>query len=709
MYGSYPQGTSAIPQYADLLMLRMATAAFNIDQQWGDVAGALSPDKIPDASQALKAQLTRVLRIAAVFFDVFSLNTSDAVLEPSTSRLEFTSVSSRLIEYPFMRHYGLDDLSHMVLDSTQSASLSRPTTNDVIQLMIGWLCEFVQFGQKFMAPQLLPTQIAATIERTILLYVVNNRVAEVLDALSKVRLEQWEALANARFGSTADSKNGYGSVLSILWSCLQRVLATGHPQLATNNMVDTLRWQVTVALCCPTGAFLAYLVMIQCTETARKTVRTNSDGSFVVSLTKQGIATLKAIDQMPTADGLKLWTGTLEPLFVPQIYSGDTKGKEAQAFAQTGFANSISILSKSSLAEFVQQLGITESALPFTESDMGMVARMLQHYAENVPEYSPLLADLLVWNQVPAQAQPIEKQSGNPFKVKNIMQRIPPIESQSSKSAFDVAAAVAVWRRNVTQLPYSKSLTYIQELVSEGFPSNVRIYLELVIVQFMQADPVVAVDLVIGSVAENMWQKRTIYDRELSPFSAIRAMFAPIETDTVQRLTLSAVVTTDATAVANSNYSKARELAQSKTGPIFNAVVGGKVRSQQNPQLKQVPTTAEQSQAASAEVANASITSSPNFGEGSTVASPEACLRILLLLTALRYGKSMSDTPIHIWLTDCLDISPVSTLMPYFNALLKAQPPKFSKDLPVEPDWSKKARACIGMWAADPRLCPRNM
>ncbi|KAJ2364850.1 hypothetical protein IW150_006375, partial [Coemansia sp. RSA 2607] len=644
MYGSYPQGTSAIPQYADLLMLRMATATFNIDQQWGDVAGALSPDKIPDASQALKARLTRVLRITAVFFDLFSLNTSDAVLEPSTSRLEFTSVSSRLIEYPFMRHYGVDDLSHMVLDSTQSAALSRPTTNDVIQLMIGWLCEFVQFGHKFMAPQLLPTQIAATIERTILLYVVNNRVAEVLDALSKVRLEQWEALANARFGSTADSKNGYGSVLSILWS--------------------------------------SYLVMIQCTETARKAVRTNSDGSLVVSLTKQGIATLKAIDQMPTADGLKLWTGTLEPLFVPQIYSDDTKGKEAQAFAQTGFANSISILSKSSLAEFIQQLGITESALPFTESDMRMVARMLQHYAEDVPEYSPLLADLLVWNQVPAQAQPIEKQSGNPFKVKNIMQRIPPIESQSSKSAFDVAAAVAVWRRNVTQLPYSKSLTYIQELISEGFPSNVRIYLELVIVQFMQADPVVAVDLVIGSVAENMWQKRTIYDRELSPFSAIRAMFAPIETDTVQPLALSAVVTTDATAVANSNYSKARELAQSKTGPIFNAVVGGKVRSQQNPQLKQVPTTAEQSQAASAEMANASITSSPNFGEGSTVASPEACLRILLLLTALRYGKSMSDTPIHIWLTDCLDISPVSTLIPYFKALLKAQSPKFSKDLP---------------------------
>ncbi|KAJ1721493.1 hypothetical protein LPJ53_004002 [Coemansia erecta] len=681
MYGSYPQGTSAIPQYAELLMLRMATATFNIDQPWGDVAGALSPEKIPDAPQDLTARLTRVLRTTAVFFDVFSLNTSDAALDPSMGRLELSSVTSRLVEYPFMRHSAVDDLSHIFMDSTQSTALSRPSSEEVTQLLIGWLCEFVQFGQSFMAPQLLPTQIAATIERTLLFYIANNRAAEVVAALSKVNLEQWEALANADFGISTSSGNDYGSVLSILWSCLHRLSAAGHSRLAADNTVDP----------------------------ARKTVRTHSDGSLAVSITKQGIASLKAIDQMLTADGLKLWTGALEPLFVPQIYSGDAKGREAEAFAQSGFDKSIVILSECLIADFARQLGIHDSALPFTESDMRMVARMLRHYAEDVPEYSPLLADLLVWNQVPAQAQKPGRQSGNPFRVANIMQRLLLDESQSSTKACNVTAAVAVWRRNVAELPYSKSRAYIQELVSEGFPSNVRLYLELVIVQFMLADPVVAVDLVIGAVAENMWQKRTIYDRELSPFRAIRVMFSPIEADNAYPSSLPAAVATEATKAAHGNYSRARELAQSKTGPTFNAVVGGKVRSQQTTHQKRIPTTAEQSQAASAAVANAGTKNSTSQSDGGTVASPETCLRILLLLTALCYGKSMSDTPIHIWLTDCLDLSPVSTLLPYFNALLKPQPPKFSKDLPIEPDWSKKARACIGMWAADPRLCPRTM
>ncbi|KAJ1934888.1 hypothetical protein GGF37_006203, partial [Kickxella alabastrina] len=125
-------------------------------------------------------------------------------------------------------------------------------------------------------------------------------------------------------------------------------------------------------------------------------------------------------------------------------------------------------------------------------------------------------------------------------------------------------------------------------------------------------------------------------------------------------------------------------------------------RQAQGATAAQVPTTAERGSAPG-----------PNPTSGAatvhTVRCPVACLRILLLLTALRYGSSLSDTPIHIWLTDCLDYAPVPLLQQYFTALLGSHAPKFSPDLPVEADWSKKAMAFVKLWAADHRIRARRM
>ncbi|KAJ1808769.1 hypothetical protein LPJ56_004642, partial [Coemansia sp. RSA 2599] len=302
--------------------------------------------------------------------------------------------------------------------------------------------------------------------------------------------------------------------------------------------------------------------------------------------------------------------------------------------------------------------------------------------------------------------------------------------SQYNSNACDISAAVNLWRRNVTRLPYSSSRMYIQNLISECYPSNFKHYLEQVIVRFMEAEPLVGVDMVIGSMADHMWKNQIVYSRRASPFYAIRGMFSLIRSSKGQSASSSSATAAPAGLAAASGTlpaaesdpnSTARELAKSRTGPVFNAVVGGKVRPQATGSQttsaalhQQIPTTAEQTRAASASLGHRSVGAADaaavsDTKENEVVYSPVACLRILLLLAALRYGNSMSETPIYIWLTDCIDHAPVSVMQPFFEALLSQAPPKFSSDLPVEPDWGKKGFAYLSMWANDTQLRSRRM
>ncbi|KAJ1952836.1 hypothetical protein GGI12_006149, partial [Dipsacomyces acuminosporus] len=223
-----------------------------------------------------------------------------------------------------------------------------------------------------------------------------------------------------------------------------------------------------------------------------------------------------------------------------------------------------------------------------------------------------------------------------------------------------------------------------------------------VIVQFISEEPVVGVELVIGSIADHMWRNQVVYSRRSSPFYAIRNMFSP----TKRTVSDSGAkdIYTDSTAI---------ELAHSKHEPVFNAVVGGRVRPYPQTREGLEPVDSPSGDKAAAKTQKSahhqsgaeSESHSSNYADGEEVVRyPLACHRLLLLLTALRYGNSLSDTPIYSWLTDCLDHAPQSLLKTYFESLLCTSAPVLSSDLPVEPDWRKKAAAFVSMWMRDSRL-----
>ncbi|KAJ2698896.1 hypothetical protein FB645_005493 [Coemansia sp. IMI 203386] len=719
LFGFYPQGASGSISYTELLLLRMATITFNVDQQWGDVANALSPEIIPGISSAQSSHLSKMLRMIAVYFDAFSLDTSEPSVDPVTKSIGFGCVTSRLMEYVFMRQASADDLSSIFMNDPRSSAAQRPSTKELLSMGIDWICEFIEFGRSFMTPQLLSTQIAAAVERAMAFFVIHDQKAELMHLLSQIELAQWKTLASAGF-STDKMHNGiYDSALSVVWSCARRMTATEFPRTAAAApLLDSTSWQVAISLSYPSSAFLGYLLLIQCIDVASQIVHTNDAGEMVSRLNKDGIEGLQVVEKMLSTDGSSAWSALSNPAFTPQLYAGGKAGKELETFARSQLSEAISVLFNSSYASFIQKLGISASSSRFTEADMRMVAIYITSYLENAPDLLPRLVAMADTSSPSSSSGPKQKQP-NPFKAANILNRLPPIESQYNSNACDISATVGLWRRNITQLPYASSRTHIQSLIAECYPSNNKHYLEQVIVRFMEAEPLVGVDLVIGSIADHMWKNQIVYSRRSSPFYAIRAMFSLTRVPKDHHPSSNATGALPAT--DSDSNSTARELASSKTGPVFNAVVGGKVRPQAGSQSisaaashQHIPTTAEQTRAASASIGHRPAgTSGPatafDFKEDDSVSSPVACLRILLLLIALRYGNSMTETPIYIWLTDCADHAPISVMRLFFETLLAQEPPKFSSDLPLESDWNRKVFAYISMWANDPQLRPRRV
>ncbi|KAJ1934817.1 hypothetical protein FBU59_005575, partial [Linderina macrospora] len=246
----------------------------------------------------------------------------------------------------------------------------------------------------------------------------------------------------------------------------------------------------------------------------------------------------------------------------------------------------------------------------------------------------------------------------NPFETPNILAAVP-TGSAPAPELCNVVESAKIWRRNASRLSFAESRKHIQSLISGCYPSPHKHYLDFVMVEFMSTDPIVGPELVIGSIADHMFVNSIVYGRQESPFSTIRGMFVAIDHEEEEEQPVAAV----------------------KGEPVFNAVVGGRVRK--------------------AVEAQAAVVRSKR--SETTVRAPVACMRVLLILTALRYGQSFTETPIYSWLTDVLDNSPESLQKTYFAALFGTKP-NISQDFPTEPDWPRKARALVDLWTHDARL-----
>ncbi|KAJ2659568.1 hypothetical protein IWW48_003407 [Coemansia sp. RSA 1200] len=496
----------------------------------------------------------------------------------------------------------------------------------------------------------------------------------------------------------------------------------GATNAESAKALDSNCWQLTLALCCPESTMLAYITMVQCIDAARNLVRIFSAGGkggtdkYVVTLKQEGVSILHSLERVLTVNGAREWAAN-RLLFIPQLYeTKNADSKPVEQLAQSDFADAVKLLSTSTQWEWAGRLGIQGALLGFSEEDMRLVARFIEHYVDSAPNLFSVLPRLLTGD---SRGQKKSSQSAdrvNPFKVPYITLKPAPIESQHNPNACNIKTAVLQWRRNIASLPFSESRKHIQELVSECYPSNSKHYLEQVIVRFMEEEPVVGVELVIGSIADHMFKKQVVYSRRASPFYAIRNMFTPVGPPEASL--------SHKHAQAEQN---AKRLAQPKGEPVFNAVVGGKVRQHTYLrhgailQHQQVPSTTERARTSDRFIQSetgsnpgpSSLVSKRSLGcdiddeHQETVQSPTTCHRILLLLTDLCYGNSLRDTPIHMWLTDNMDIAPQQVLRKYFGFLLKMEAPNFSEDLPLEPDWPKKVAATMSLWTTDSRLVVR--
>ncbi|KAJ2753658.1 hypothetical protein GGI19_002970 [Coemansia pectinata] len=694
LYGCYPPETNLIPAYAELLLLRMATTLYNLDQPWGDIASMLSPSRVTGISQELAERMVHVLRVSSAQFEFFSLNTTEPEPNSTAESFELNTIIGRLMSRPFINQPWSD--AHLQarpndIDST----LADLGFEKVVDLSIEWVREFVKFGQSFMAPQLLYTQIAATIERAFALFVYAGRTALLVDALSRLSHSQWAALADIRFkgltqGSANDSSSSNeSSALSIVFSIAQRLTSMKQLQDSISDLLGSSRWQTTIALCHPEAHFLAYTVMSRCVVPARELVQVDKDGLFSVTLNQRGIAALRVLEKTVTMDGGSSWT-TGQFLFLPPVYT-ETDGKTAELFARLQLSGALKVLSTGDLAHYAGKLGVSEPSLEFSSQDMRLVAHFVQYYAENAPDLLPLLSGTLLAAPANTAKTTVGAQAkANPFSTPNILSRVPLIEAPSSPATCNIAATIREWRRQASQLPFAESRRYIQDLAATCYPSNFQHYLELVFVRFMEAEPIVGVELVIGSISDYMWTSQMVYSRQPSLFHEIRNMFSPVSSKPP-------VLPEKRSCVDD----KAKELAQSGNEPVFNAIVGGKVRpSTMASHTSKLPAIEKRDDRAHHPADNVAK-------ESDTVRSPVACGRILLLLTALRYGRSMGNTPLHMWLTDCLDHAPIPVLRSYFNSLLIERPPTFNSCLPVELDWKKKSTAFVSLWAGDRQLRSR--
>ncbi|KAJ2005486.1 hypothetical protein GGI04_002227 [Coemansia thaxteri] len=688
LYGCYPHSAASILSYAEILLLRMATTLYNLDQPWGDMANMLSPDRVAGVTPLLSQRLALILRLSAAYYDVFSLNTTEPADDLQAEYAGMSTIASRL-----MKNQGLHgspshpDHYMQIVDSDSTTELGF---GRLVDLSIEWLHDFVRFSMTFMAPQLLYTQIAGTVERAVASFVHAGSVDSLLGVLARVSHSQWTALAAIRFEDhpNESSRNIGGnrdrSVLSIIFSIVQRLASVGYLQNSTCDLLDTSRWQATVAMCHLDTGFLAYAIMAQCAGPAGELVKVDEAGNRSAVLSQRGVDVLKTLEAALGSNGASSWNAC-GLLFSPPIYAGND-GQPAVLLAQSHLASAIKALSTTRLADFAYQLGLAESNLGFSRDDMQGVSYFIQHYVENSPSLFPQLTSLLAFSNDAGNYSP----KPNPFAALNILSRVPPIVAPTSPTACNVAATVREWRRQASQLPLTESLRFIKDLVSECYPTNGKHYLELVLVQFMEEEPVVGVELVIASIADHMWTSQLIYLPSSSPFYEIRDMFRSVSPK-------APVLSEKGSCIDD----KAKALTLSRNEPMFNAIVGGRVR----------PSTHVDSEMFSKERSAAGGSGALGARQGHrkadhaqnsamTVRSPVACGRILLLLTALRYGRSMGDTPIHKWLTDCLNHAPALVLQTYFDSLLIERPPQFNANIPTESDWAKKAAAFISAWVS---------
>ncbi|KAJ2843738.1 hypothetical protein GGI22_007109, partial [Coemansia erecta] len=394
LYGCYPQGSGLIPAYSELLLLRMATTLFNIDEPWGEIAMLLAPTKIPDITQSLSTQLARSLCNLAVYFDAFSLNTTASEMSGAMATGMSPSLGSigyRLMMCRFIRRPDADDLADILFDEQKSPA-EAPDLAEVIGRTVHWVSDFVMLACSFIPPHVLYTQLSATLDRMCMFYLANGMVDRMVDAVRRITARQWLDVASVRFENPIDGKTAAQppSLLAIIWSCVQRLLVSGRlTSTGSPSVLDSVRWQQTLALCCPESTVLAYIVMVQCIEPARKLVLVTLDnnggstGKYTVTLNRQGVSALQSLERTLTVDGLEEWA-TKKLLFVPHMYEADGRGgKSMERFAQTQFADAIELLSTSTRAEWTARLGLQGASLEFSEDDMRRVARLVEHYVEN--------------------------------------------------------------------------------------------------------------------------------------------------------------------------------------------------------------------------------------------------------------------------------------------------------------------------------------
>ncbi|KAJ2545678.1 hypothetical protein GGF49_000187 [Coemansia sp. RSA 1853] len=623
MYGRYPNNVQSVPAYMEHLLLRMATTLFNTDWAWTDACDMLAPNKIVGVSQESALRMARMLRLTAVYFDVCSLGT----MWEAKSQGAVETATGQLLKRPFMAQPCSDDLSRILSDDVAPSSGS--THGEVVGLAVESLIEFVQRAQ---AMELLPAlelrdQCAAALKRVLLAWMNSDGLSSVVAVLGHITFVMWQALDRAKFGT-----NGV-SLVSVVWAGAQSLRVSD----GIENVLDENKWQRTISMCYPDGLRLAYTLLLHCLQAGFGMV----DGP-ATTLNRRGIKVLHSLERVVSTDGMSEWNDD-DLFFVPPIYAS-VEGQDVERFAQQHLGEALRILATFTLDEWKQQLRIKD--LGIAGGYMRQVAMFVTDYVHQAGDMLPLLPRLLG----------ASTNTANAFMAPNVLAKLPPIETQGS--ACDISSVVRQWRRAAAQSGFAQSGASVQELVARCYPSNARHYLDAVVVQFMEAEPAVGVELVVGSVADYMWKNQIVYSRRAAPFYAIRAMF----------------VAAGSTRSESLNTMRAESLANT-------------TRAESTVEAE------EQDDAESDE----------------TVRSPVACLRILQLLTALRYGNSMRDTPIHMWLTDCLDAAPTSVQREYFERAMAGPPPAFSAELPVEPDWPRKVRAAMALWANDRRLRARPL
>ncbi|KAJ2885584.1 hypothetical protein IWW38_005311, partial [Coemansia aciculifera] len=310
LYGCYPPGTALTPAYAEMLLLRMATTLYNLDRPWGSVASLLSPRRVAGVSNELADRMLQVLRISSAYHDFFSLNTAEPELGLRSELAGLSTTMGRLMRRSFV-HQPSSAAHLQGLSSGSDSALVELDFSRHVDLSIEWIREFVSFGQAFMPPQLLYTQVAATVERAVAFFVRANKSTALLNAFARITHHQWAALDSIRFVTSApglaDGSNTNGSsersALSIVYSIAYRLANMEQMAGVTSDLLDANSWQVTIAMCYPESTPLAYAVMIQCVGAARELVQVDKDGDFRAILNQKGINALKALQKTMAKDG----------------------------------------------------------------------------------------------------------------------------------------------------------------------------------------------------------------------------------------------------------------------------------------------------------------------------------------------------------------------------------------------------------------------